>query len=239
VFDQTAALVAAGLEAQFACVSGSLLAERLLPLGWVRPLITHPRTPVNLLGAASRLRETIRRAKLHLLHAHAPHDHAIALLAARGTSAMVARTFHHVRYARGNPATRFLLRGTKAFAFSNRAIGEEFGEPGTVLPPVVDTERFRPGPGWDETWRQFGVHPGALAAGTVGKMAAGRGHEEAIRAAARVPGLASVHIGHGERMPELKRLAESVGAGGRNVFVGYQEDALPDLYRSWDIFLFP
>src|SRR5262249_37686129 len=215
VFDQTAALVAAGLEAQFACVSGSLLAERLLPLGWVRPLITHPRTPVNLLGAASRLRETIRRAKLHLLHAHAPHDHAIALLAARGTSAMVARTFHHVRYARGNPATRFLLRGTKAFAFSNRAIGEEFGEPGTVLPPVVDTERFRPGPGRDETWRQFGVPPGALAAGTVGEMAAGGGDGGADPAGGGGAGRGGGPLRPGGRAARVKRARGDGGAGER------------------------
>jgi glycosyltransferase involved in cell wall biosynthesis len=238
VFDQTAALVAGGIEAQFACVSGSLLAERLLPLGWVRPLITHPRTPWNLLRDAQRLRETVLREKFDVLHAHTTHDHAISFLAARGTPAAVARTIHHVRYARGNPGTRILFRGTKAFAFSNQAIGEEFGGDGTVLPPVVDTERFAPGPGRDETRRRFGVSGSALVAGTVGKMAAGRGHEEAIRAAAKVPGLAAVHVGHGERMPELKRLAESAGAGERNVFVGYQEEALPDLYRSWDVFLF-
>ena len=47
VFDQTAALVAAGIEAQYAFVAGSLLAQRLLPLGWARPLLTHPRTPGN------------------------------------------------------------------------------------------------------------------------------------------------------------------------------------------------
>jgi len=238
VFDQTAALVAGGIEAQFACVSGSLLAERLLPLGWVRPLITHPRTPWNVLRDGRRLRETVLREKFDILHAHTAHDHAISFLAARGTPAVVARTLHHVRYARGDPGTRILLRGTKAFAFSNRAIGEEFGGFGIVLPPVVDTERFVPAPGRDETRRRFGVAGSAIVAGTVGKMAAGRGHEEAIRAAAMVPGLAAVHVGHGELMPELKRLAASVGAGERNVFVGYQEEALPDLYRSWDMFLF-
>ena len=238
VFDQTAALVAGGIEAQFACVSGSLLAERLLPLGWVRPLITHPRTPWNVLRDARRLRETVLREKFDVLHAHTTHDHAISFLAARGTPAVVARTLHHVRYARGDPGARILFRGTKAFAFSNRAIGEEFGGPGIVLPPVVDTERFAPGPGRDETRRRFGIPRDALVAGTIGKMAAGRGHEEAIRAAAKVPELVSVHVGHGELMPELKRLAESAGARERNVFVGYQEEPLADLYRSWDIFLF-
>ena len=188
VFDQTAAMVAGGIEAQFACVSGSLLAERLLPLGWVRPLITHPRSPVNLIRDSRQLHETILREKFDILHAHTTHDHAIAFLAARGTPALVARTFHHARYARGDPGTRILFRATKAFAFSNRAIGEEFRGPGTVLPPVVDTERFRPGPGREETRQRFAIPENAPAVGTVGKMAAGRGHEEAIRAAARCRG---------------------------------------------------
>jgi glycosyltransferase involved in cell wall biosynthesis len=106
-----------------------------------------------------------------------------------------------------------------------------------VLAPVVDAEQFRPGAGAEATRRRFGL-PDGIVAGTVGKMALDRGHGEAIRAAAKVPGLTVVHVGHGELMPELKRLAERLGAGERNVFVGYQEDALPDLYRSWDIFLF-
>ncbi len=90
-FDQTAALVAAGVEAQFAFVAGSLLAQRILPLGWARPLITHPRTPGNVLRDARRLRETILRERFDILHAHTTHDHALAVLAARGTPAHASR----------------------------------------------------------------------------------------------------------------------------------------------------
>lgn len=238
VFDQTAALVDAGIEAQYAFVAGSPLAERLLPLGWVRPLITHPRSPLNLLGDARRLRETILREKLDILHAHTTHDHAIAALARRGTPARLARTIHHLRHAAGGPAASALFRRTRGFAFANRAIAERFGASGTVLPPVVDAERYRPGHGRAETLRRFGVPDALVLAGTVGKMAAERGHEEAIEAASGVPGLALVHVGHGERMPELKKRASSLDSRDRNFWLGYQEEALPDLYRSWDIFLF-
>jgi glycosyltransferase involved in cell wall biosynthesis len=75
-----------------------------------------------------------------------------------------------------------------------------------------------------------------VLAGTVGKMAAGRGHAEAIEAG--VSAVALVHVGHGEKMPDLKSLASALGSESRNFWTGYQEDALPDLYRSWDIFLF-
>jgi glycosyltransferase involved in cell wall biosynthesis len=238
VFDQTAALVAAGVEAQFACVEASLLAERLLPLGWVRPLITHPRTPGNLLRDARRLRETILREKFDILHAHTTHDHALAVLAARGTPVRLARTLHHRRHTGRGPASHALLRRTQGLAFANREIARRVNAPGTVLPPVVDAERFRPGPGRSETLSRFGVPEGIVLAGTVGKMAAGRGHAEAITGAAGVAPLALVHVGHGERMENFKSRAARLGSGNRNFWTGYQEDALPDLYRSWDVFLF-
>jgi glycosyltransferase involved in cell wall biosynthesis len=239
VFDQTAALVAAGVEAQFALVEGSPLAMRLLPLGWVRPLITHPRTPGHLLKDARRLRETILREKFDILHAHTTHDHALAALAARGTPARLARTIHHRRHTGRGPASYALLRRTQGLAFANRDIARRMRTPGTVLPPVVDAERFRPGPGRPESLSRFGVPEELVLAGTVGKVAAGRGHAEAIACAAGVARLALVHVGHGERMRNLKTLAASLGSESRNFWTGYQEDALPDLYRSWDIFVFP
>jgi glycosyltransferase involved in cell wall biosynthesis len=135
---------------------------------------------------------------------------------------------------------RVFLGGATAYAFANREIAERFGDPGPVLPPVVDVERFRPGPSTErlETLRRFSVPEGMLLAGTVGKMAAGRGHEEAIAAAAEVPSLGLVHVGHGERMQRLKDSASRLGSAGRNFWTGYQEDALADLYRCCDIFLF-
>ncbi len=240
VFDQTAALVAAGVEAQFAFVAASPLARRLLPLGWARPLITHPRTPGNLLLDARRLRETILREKFDILHVHTTHDHALARLATRGTPARIVRTIHHIRYAHRAVTFRALFGDVRAFAFANREIAERFGEPGPILPPVVDAERFRPAPPAEriETLRRFRLPEGMLLAGTVGKMAAGRGHKEAIAAAAKVPSLGLVHVGHGERMQMLKDLAARLGSADRNFWTGYQEDALPDLYRCWDIFLF-
>ncbi len=238
VFEQTAALVAAGVEAQFAFVAESLLAGRLLPLGWARPLITHPRTPGNVFADARRLRETVLREKLDILHAHTTHDHGVALLAARGTDARVVRTLHHIRYARRDPGSRALFRNTRAFAFANREIAERFGAPGPVLPPVVDERRFHPGPGREETRRRFELPERILLAGTVGKMAVGRGHAEAIRAMAGVASAGLAHVGHGELMPDLKENAAALGTSEKNFWHGYQEEALPDLYRSWDIFLF-
>jgi glycosyltransferase involved in cell wall biosynthesis len=99
----------------------------------------------------------------------------------------------------------------------------------------VDADRFHP--------REPSARPAeprrGFVVGTVGKMSRGRGHEEAIAAGARVVAVRLAHVGHGEHQPELRRLAATLGAAERNDFLGYQEDTLPDLYRSWDAFLFP
>lgn len=234
VFDQTAALIAAGVEAQFGYLADSLLSARLGPLGWARPLLWRVRGPVGYAREVRRLRETLVREKIDVVHAHRSYDHTLAALAVRGTPARLVRTLHHVRATRPDPITRFVFGRTDAFAYSNREIARLFGRDGPVLPPVVDADRFRP--------RDEAAAPStrrSFVAGTVGKMSRGRGHEDAIRAGARVAGVRLAHVGHGEHQPELRRLAAALGTADRNEFLGYQEETLPDLYRSWDAFLFP
>jgi glycosyltransferase involved in cell wall biosynthesis len=240
VADQTAALIDAGIEAQFGFVGDSPLADRLAAVGWARPLLTHSRNPLHYASEVRRVRATIRREGFGIVHAHATHDHYVAAFAVRGTPAAVARTFHHVRHVRRDRASRALFRRTRAFAFANAEIARRFGATGPIHPPVVDAERFRPGPADRAALAPFDLPSGTLLVGTVGKMAADRGHAQALEALARVPGSASfVHVGHGESLPELKAQAERLGISGRNFWLGYQEEALPELYRAWNVFLFP
>ena len=236
VFDQTAALIAAGVEAQFAYFGDSLLSARLGPLGWARPLFARVRGPVGYAREVRRLRETILREGFDVVHAHRSYDHTLAAFAVRGTPARLVRTLHHVRATRPDPLTRAVFSRTDAFAYSNIEIARRFGRPGPILPPVVDAERFRPR---DEPAAAAPNRGSGLVVGTVGKMSRGREHEEAIVAGARVPAVRLAHVGHGEHQPELRRLAAALGAADRNEFLGYQEDTLSDLYRSWDVFLFP
>ena len=239
VFEQTAALVAAGVEAQFGFVEHSPLAERLLPLGWARPFLApSPRGLLDFARDARRLREIVLREEFDVVHAHATHDHYVAAFALRGTSARLARTLHNLRHARNGPATRALFGRTSAFAFANRAIAGKAGRPGPIQPPIVDTGRFRPGEKTPAALARFGLPAGALLIGTVGKLARGRGHPEAIDAAAAVSSAGLVHVGHGEEMTNHRARAAERGAGERNFWVGYQEEALPELYRCWDAFLF-
>jgi glycosyltransferase involved in cell wall biosynthesis len=234
VLDQTGAMIEAGIEAAFGYVGDSPLARRLEAVGWARPLLTHSRNPLDY------VRETILREKFDVVHVHATHDHYVAAFGARGTPALLARTFHNVRHVRTDAATRWLCRRTRAFAFANTEIARRFGATGPVHSPVVDTERFHPGPADPKAFTRFGLPSGALLIGTVGKMAADRGHAAALEALAKVPGSgAFVHVGHGETLEELEARAEELGVAGRSFWLGYQEEDLPDLYRAWNVFLFP
>lgn len=134
---------------------------------------------------------------------------------------------------------RAVFRRTAAFTFANREIAEVSGVPGPVQLPVVDPVVFSPRTGPRPAGPAALLPDGGLVVGTVGKLARGRGHEEAIAAAAPLAdGAVLLHVGKGERLPELRAAAERLGTAARNLWAGYQDEALPDFYRSMDVFLF-
>ena len=238
VFDQTAALVAAGVEAQFGFVGDSPLAERLGSLGWARPLLLPARGPLDYARDVRRLAEALRREAFDVVHAHATHDHHVAAWAARGTRARLVRTIHNLRHVRSDFATRMLFRRTRAFAFANTEIARAFGAEGPVLSPVIDTGAFHPAESRKAARLEAGLPAAGILVGTVGKVAMGRGHREAIGAAAGIPEITLVHVGHGEFLAALQALTVELLTSNRNLWLGYQEARLPGLYRAWDAFLF-
>jgi glycosyltransferase involved in cell wall biosynthesis len=245
VFDQTAALVDAGVEAQFGFVGDSPLAERLSLVGWARPLLRPLRGPLDYWREVRRVREALSRETFDVVHAHATHDHHVAAWALSGrwprARPRLVRTIHNVRHARKDLATRRLFSRTDAFAFGNAEIAQAFGSAGPVHSPVVDAARFRPAESAAQAREAAGLprDGGGLLVGTVGKMAEGRGHREALAAAAALASVTLVHVGHGELLRELQELARASGSGARNIWTGYQEERLPRLYQAWDAFLFP
>lgn len=238
VWDWTRALASSGVEAQFAFVADGPLARRLLPAGSARPLLSRPHGALGAFSDRRRLAQTLARERFDVVHAHLSHDHYLAAAAVRASPARLVRTIHHLDQTRTDPVTRALFRRTAAFSYANRAIAQRCGAEGPVHSPVVDPARFAPGEKPGALLERFGAPAGAFVAGTVGKMARGRGHEEAIDAAARVDGAVLLHVGKGEHRPRLEERAARLGAAGRNVWTGYQEETLPELYRGMDVFLF-
>ncbi len=103
----------------------------------------------------------------------------------------------------------------------------------------MDAAVFAPGGKPDGLRGGVRLPPGSFVLGTVGKMARGRGHEEAIDAAAPLGENALLlHVGKGELRPALEARAERAGTASRNVWAGYQDEALPFFYRAMDVFLF-
>ena len=239
VYDWTRALVDAGVEAQFAFVGESPLARRILPSGWARPLLTRPHSLAGALRDLPVLRATIERERFDVVHAHLSHDHYLAGLAAPRGSVRLVRTLHHLRHAKPDFFLRGLFRRTRAFAFANRDIAAAFGAAGPVHPPAVDAAVFSPGEKPEGLRGGVRLPPGSFVLGTVGKMARGRGHEEAIDAAAPLGGNAFLlHVGKGEHRPALEARAERAGTAARNLWAGYQDEGLPFFYRAMDVFLF-
>jgi glycosyltransferase involved in cell wall biosynthesis len=238
VWDWTEALAGAGVEAQFAFVAKSPLARRLASAGRARPLFSRAHGPFGVLGDRRRLRDTLLRERFDIVHAHLSHDHYLAAAAVPGTGVRLVRTIHHVDQVRRDPVSRALLRRTATVSYANRSIAERCQLDGEVHAPVVDQSVFAPGERPQALLARFGVPPGAFVAGTVGKLSRGRGHEEAIDAAAGVEGAFLLHVGKGEHQPALERRAARLNAAPRNVWAGYQEGLLPDLYRAMDVFVF-
>jgi glycosyltransferase involved in cell wall biosynthesis len=239
VFDQTRALVEQGIEAQFGFVGASPLERRLLPLGWARPLFRRPRSPLDYPRDALVLRRTVLRERFDLVHAHLSHDHNLAVAALTGTGVPVLRTIHHLSHFRRDPLSRLLFWRTQAFAYANLAVARHGSARGPLLPPVVDRERFRPAEGAGDLRLRLGIPDDSFVVGTVGKLAPGRGHEEAIDALAALgPSAVLLHVGKGEYQSALEARAAQRGLAARNFWAGYQEDLLPDLYRAFDAFLF-
>lgn len=239
VLDQTRALLEQGIEAQFGFTGQSPLERRLGPLGWARPLMSRPRFPLDYRREAVALRQTVLREQFDLVHAHLSHDHYLAAVALAGTGVPVLRTFHHLSHVRRDPFSRLLFSGTRAFGYASLAVARRHGARGPVLPPVVDRERFRPAEGARDLRLRLGIPDDSFVVGTVGKLAPGRGHEEAIDALAALPPSAVLlHVGKGELQSALEDRAAQRGLAARNFWAGYQEDLLPDLYRAFDAFLF-
>jgi glycosyltransferase involved in cell wall biosynthesis len=243
VFDQTAALVEAGVEAQFGFVRDSPLSARLLPLGWARPLLSPARNPLRYPGDVRTVGELLRREAFDVVHCHGSHDHYVAAAARRSLrrgGPFLARTIHSLDQARGDPISRPLFRSADALAFANRVIAKEFHRDGPVLSPVVDPNRFRPGEKSVELLRSLRVPEESFVVGTVGKLAPRRGHREAIEVASTLPSdVMLLHVGKGELRPDLEARATALGSASRNFWAGYVEDDLPEHYRAMDVFLFP
>ncbi|MGI8796658.1 MAG: glycosyltransferase family 4 protein [Acidimicrobiia bacterium] len=151
-----------------------------------------------------------------------PGGHALARRVLRGAAGVVAAGSYPAReaaHAAGGPL------------------------PGIVIPPGVDTERFRPLSGAEQldTRARFGVCADRPVILGVSRLVPRKGFDVLLDAVAQLPLTVQVVIGGaGRDRRRLEARARRLGLGERARFLGrVSDDDLPALYASADVFAMP
>ncbi len=122
-----------------------------------------------------------------------------------------------------------------------RAAGD--GLSGVVIPPGVDSTRFRPLPPERraEARARFGIDPDRPVVLGVSRLVPRKGFDRLLDAAARLDDEAQIVVaGAGRDRSRLEHRAARLGITGRTRVLGRVSDAdLPDLYASADVFAMP
>lgn len=237
------ALREAGHDARLAYRGGRNLEERLEGLAWAVPLLAKERSLADVRSAITAVREAAE--PVDLVHAHLPHDHALARMALAADGPPLVRSIHHPSHLRADPFHRWLFRGCAGVGLANSAMREAAARlpalkarPRAVLPVALE-RRFRPGGDRGITRRELAIPDDAVVAGTIGKLDRARGHDLFVRAVAATPEIWGMIIGKGPFQASLRQLARRLEVADRIVFAGYVEEGLEDLYAAMDLFVFP
>ena len=234
------ALHSAGIDARLLFVGGRNLERRLKDSPWAEPGLVKERSIAHF---RSNLRTVAGLAAgCDVLICHLPYDHLLCVTAGAHRRAPLIRAFRNPRHIRPDPYHRYLDRRLTAALCSHSALGSDLRRATPILPvavlPVPLEDRFKPGDG--SRWRErLGIPSEAPVIGVVGKLAQGRGFGLLLDTAARLEAPAHVVVvGHGESLPQLQKRAVNHGLEARVHWTGYQDEALPDLYSTMDVFLF-
>lgn len=115
--------------------------------------------------------------------------------------------------------------------------------PLVILPPGVDTERFRPDISGHEIRERYDLE-GAPVAVCISRMVTRKGQDTLIRGwrkvLRRVPEARLFLVGDGPSRPRLEALAAEEGIASSVVFAGQvSEEELPSFYAAGDVFAMP
>jgi len=203
------------------------------------------------LRAARLLSRILRDERVDLLHAHTAHAvmlGTLAMLFRRRRPALVAarRLSFPLRSAFFG-RIKYGLRVDRVIAVSEairRLLVRQGLDPDRVgvVHSGIDPERFRHGDRrrFRESLRPFlgDDADGAFLVGTVGHLAAHKGVDVFLAAAAaaarEIPAARFVVIGRGEAEGALRRAAERLGVASRVLFAGFRDD-MPDVFAGLDL----
>lgn len=238
-----------GHRSMIAAPEGSALAERAeaegLPLSLLRPRGGE----VNI-ASIRALRRAIRSFAPDLLHYHTSHAISLGSFAVgvrRGTPAVATR---RVSFSlKRNPFARikYTARVDHLIAVADevRWVMISKGVPPEMISVVhsgIDLSRFDLAPEGEGLRVPWGFSEANLVVGSVGHLAAHKGHEHLVDAAplvlARRPEARFVIVGEGARRAFLEERIREMGLQERFLLPGFLDDVVPAL-RAFDLFVLP
>src|SRR3954452_19923236 len=113
----------------------------------------------------------------------------------------------------------------------------------SVVPQIVDTERFSPRPGSEELARSYGLANRAVI-GSVTPLTDYEGIDDLLRAVERArserPEIAVLIVGEGAYRPALEELTRELDLAESVIFAGrIEQERVPDHYALLDLFAIP
>ncbi|HOE10375.1 MAG TPA: glycosyltransferase [bacterium] len=197
------------------------------------------------------LRKFVRSGEWDIIHAHFPHDLALAAFACASRpagAALVASIFKDQPPPR-DPLSDYIYRRVKGVLcvssatrdqmIHERMIGQEAC---WVLPGLVDIERFHPGLDSESVRRRFNIPTEAPVAGMISRFQPYRRHDLVVEAWAHVvrtrPDARLLLIGRGENEEQIRRLVIERGLTDSVIFGGYHTDDFPQHVAAMDLLIY-
>ena len=210
---------------------------------------------LNALDArsAAKLTRFVADQKIDVIHAHMARDYPIAAYASRGTPAVKFILTRHVLFPLSRLHKLTLSRASRVIAVSE-AVSRQLqaqrllpNEKITVVHNGIDFSRFDTNKPMDrERFRtELGLPADCLLVGTVGELTPLKGHEDFLRAAARLRSefsavyfiIAGVDVTPGQaNLSSLKQSIQRLEMDERLRLLGRIPD-ITNLYRALDVFV--
>jgi glycosyltransferase involved in cell wall biosynthesis len=190
--------------------------------------------------------------KKAILHAHTSHAHGLAAIlrfaGKAATTVVTRRTVFPIHTRSLLPFCRWkYFSGADRYIAISEAVRNALTAGGvppskiSIVRSGIETKGKEPGDA-GKLRRDFGIGAGGPVVGSVGSLAAEKGHVHLVRAMPAVlsahPGARFVIVGEGECRNEIRRAAEDLGVAGRLLLPGYRVD-VADWLALFDLFVMP
>jgi glycosyltransferase involved in cell wall biosynthesis len=210
-------------------------------------------TPISFFQDVRLALRTKTEKRIDLVHANGSRDHwvmATANLFSRDKTPVV-RTIHNTKRRRYDLLHQFLYRRMTSQTISVCHYVKDIlsttplfkNQDISVVHNGVELERFAPIPPDQSVRKEFGIEPGEVVVGIVGRLDWDKGHKYLFEAAAPLikgefPNMKILVVGSGQKQSELDRLRERLQISRNVIFAGGRSD-IKEVISIFDIGVHP